>query len=92
MLSGLLAAVFAVAMTASAQSRPDAKPNAHPSPQEQTAIIDDVRNYALAYSQNLPDPRRPEGPAAPKKRSVDRGSRFVEQERKRISAVPQILV
>jgi len=58
MLSRLVAAAFAVALAASAQSRPpesEPKPNAHPSPEQQAAIIEDVREYALNYSQNLPD-------------------------------------
>lgn len=58
MLSDLAAVVFAVALTAPAQSlSPEAKPKpkAHPPPEEQAAIIDVVRNYALTYSQGLPD-------------------------------------
>ena len=58
MLYRLVAAVFAVALTAPAQSlSPEAKPRpkGQPSQEEQAAIIDDVRNYALTYSQGLPD-------------------------------------
>ena len=58
MLSDLAAVVFAVALTAPAQSlSPEGKPKpkSHPSLEEQAAIIDVVRNYALTYSQGLPD-------------------------------------
>jgi hypothetical protein len=44
-------------LTAAAPVTPDAKPAPKPPPssEEQAAIIDDVRKYALNYSQNLPD-------------------------------------
>jgi hypothetical protein len=43
--------------TTAAPLTPEAKPVPKPPPssEEQAAIIDDVRNYALNYSQNLPD-------------------------------------
>ena len=45
------------AFTAAAPVTPDAKPAPKPPPssEEQAAIIDDVRKYALNYSKNLPD-------------------------------------
>jgi hypothetical protein len=45
------------ALAAAAPVTPDAKPTPKPPPssEEQAAIMDDVRNYALNYSQNLPD-------------------------------------
>ena len=44
-------------LTAAAPVTPDAKPAPKPPPssEEQAAIIDEVRNYALNYSRNLPD-------------------------------------
>jgi hypothetical protein len=44
-------------LAAAAPITPDAKPAPKPPPssEEQAAIIDDVRNYALNYSKNLPD-------------------------------------
>ncbi|HUI80037.1 MAG TPA: hypothetical protein VLY24_19050 [Bryobacteraceae bacterium] len=44
-------------LVAAAPITPDAKPTPKPPPssEEQAAIIDSVRKYALSYSQNLPD-------------------------------------